>query len=328
MNFNISYLLAAIHEPEGARHVFETMCSDLIYEEHNNGKSLSKVEFGHIEGELKNLEVNDEKLQYIEMNGTLYPVRTHGGDGGLDIIIEDADNWIVYQCKFFIDGLVFDNSKKRHTQIQNSFDASVKTAKKYNKKIVKWYLCIPINLSNDEREKEWNNFKSANKSKVELIDIIHRPNFSALLRRHKDVFDAYFSIFTPTAMNKMELRKLLIDYKDEIWKSYPILCVPLPPEKLPFLESITYQYRELFNSIDSLFKAYNNEFGDLFNKIDTLSAETQKLKEEFDFIKGDVDHKKYDKFRIKIDKNIEELRSYRDTIESFCTYIKKIIENL
>jgi hypothetical protein len=80
-------------------------------------------------------------------------VRVVQGDGGIDVHIgdpTDPDGIEVYQCKFFPLGL--DESQK--AQIRRSFQACLGSTKFKTKK---WTLCLPLDLSFDEKKwfKDW-----------------------------------------------------------------------------------------------------------------------------------------------------------------------------
>src|SRR5262245_9600702 len=72
-------------------------------------------------------------------------VRVQRGDKGIDVHVGEltaTDGIEVYQCKFFPDGL--DNSQK--SQIRDSF-----TVCRTNFKLKRWTLCLPLDLSVEEK---------------------------------------------------------------------------------------------------------------------------------------------------------------------------------
>ena len=77
-------------------------------------------------------------------------VRPSQGDGGIDCILEEKENLIVWQCKYFIREI--GDSQK------NQIRESLKSFKKTGYSPQKWIFCLPIDLSLKERD-WWDNFR-------------------------------------------------------------------------------------------------------------------------------------------------------------------------
>ncbi|WP_304509170.1 ABC-three component system protein [Anaerotignum sp.] len=94
-----------------------------------------------------------------------YAVQASPGDDGIDVLVGDLDkHMIVYQCKYFIDGI----GATQKSQIKESYKT---VTEKY--KVAEWYLCVPI-LFTVENHKWWSNWKTEKQQddnlKVELMD--------------------------------------------------------------------------------------------------------------------------------------------------------------
>lgn len=86
-------------------------------------------------------------------------VRIHQGDGGIDVYVgevSDPSGIEVYQCKFFAQGL----KDSQKAQIRNSFKQCHENT---NFKLKKWTLCLPIDLSMEEKIwfENWKNEQSS-----------------------------------------------------------------------------------------------------------------------------------------------------------------------
>ncbi len=96
---------------EGARGIFEKICSELFY-----------AWFGE----------------------NAHNIRVSQGDSGIDVLVGDFSKPIEnYQCKYFIDGI--GDSQKQ--QIRSSFESAVNSK---NYKMKKWVLCVPCCLTAKE----------------------------------------------------------------------------------------------------------------------------------------------------------------------------------
>ncbi len=114
-------------------------------------------------------EKNEYHAKFISNNGS-------GGDGGVEAYWQfDNDDEYAIQSKYFIDG--FDNAQVN--QIKDSID----TALKYHPNIKKYYICIPIELTNkrngkglSQREK-FENIKQKYNIEIILWDAFELKNF-------------------------------------------------------------------------------------------------------------------------------------------------------
>lgn len=108
------------HTDEGAREVFEKVCTQLF-----------QAQFG----------------------GDAHRIRVCQGDGGIDILVGDFSKEVdIYQCKYFIDGV----GESQQQQIRESYDKA-KSSPDY--KIKSWYLCIPCQL-NIKEFSWWSSWKN------------------------------------------------------------------------------------------------------------------------------------------------------------------------
>ena len=124
----------SIHGEEGSRSKFENLMYDLLCYEYPS-----------------------EKVHKTDSS--------RGGDGGIDIFVERDGGVDIYQCKFFLDKV----ENVQWNQISNSFDSSLKTAKKDDIKVMKWYLCTPFISNRDPVGpwKRWNQFVNENVERIE-----------------------------------------------------------------------------------------------------------------------------------------------------------------
>ncbi|PGZ24554.1 hypothetical protein COE50_29505 [Bacillus anthracis] len=124
-------------------------------------------------------------------NEDVYPVRPNPGDGGIDVLVEHNDGTeTIVQCKFFLDGI--GTSQKK--QINKSYERAIETK---NNLMKTWVLCIPCDLSLNEREwwKTWkdkkkNEFKQRNNR--ELIIKLHDEKELIKMLKKYQLFDEYF----------------------------------------------------------------------------------------------------------------------------------------
>ena len=104
------------------------------------------------------------------------------GDAGIDVYIgelTDPDGIHVYQCKFFPQGL--EDSQK--SQIRQSFQRCRDNGKF---RLQKWTLCLPVDLSVDEKRwfEEWRSKQSA--SEVVISDPWGAMKLAGLLYQEKN----------------------------------------------------------------------------------------------------------------------------------------------
>ncbi len=317
----VNHLLVGFHGEEAARHVFEKICGALIYEEVSD--KIGSLNLDSFDTKIQNQRT--EVIKYPTSAGNVLAVRTTQGDGGLDIIKEENNNWIVYQCKFFKDSPIDKASRKR--QIEDSFTTALETAKKYGKTIVEWVLCVPLDLSNNEREVFWKNFVSFHQKDVEVIRIMPNSEISSLLIKHKHIYKHYFPSINQE-INRKKMYDLLKEFNMKIMDTTCILARPGYSEKLPSLLKITDDYEILFNTYDSIFRPYKKQMHKLFGKMDETSVKAQKLKREFQTWKTpDITN---------LDKRTIEMQSYyREVIEAeikkldtLQIEIKKVIDDI
>ncbi|MGG2082594.1 hypothetical protein [Lysinibacillus pakistanensis] len=151
--------LQLIYGVAGAREKFEELCKSLI----------------------KN------KFKEREVKG----VRPNPGDGGIDIIVGKwtDENVDIYQCKYFINGI----GESQKNNIRDSFKRVLKTVEENGSKINKWHLCVPIELTNEERN--WfDNWKEENEKEdlqIELIDA-HDISMDLMKPEHFHIYCEYF----------------------------------------------------------------------------------------------------------------------------------------
>lgn len=120
-----------------------------------------------------------------------YAVQASPGDDGIDVLIGDlSGKIIVYQCKYFVDGI----GDVQKAQIRESYKT---VTGKYD--VVEWYLCIPI-LFTVENHKWWSEWKNKKQQKDNLI--IDFVDGSRLLLLLKDC-DMYNEIFDEDIRNML-----------------------------------------------------------------------------------------------------------------------------
>jgi len=135
---------------EGARNIFEEVC----YKVYKN-------------------EYRDAEVKRV---------RVHQGDGGIDVYIDDADRYIVVQCKFFRYGI--DDSQK--DQIRDSFKSVDKT------NLSEWILCIPIIMS-DKEASWWRGWKKRKESEFGIKIKLHDEDDLIDLLKQYNLYDDYFN---------------------------------------------------------------------------------------------------------------------------------------
>lgn len=112
-----------------------------------------------------------------------YAVQASPGDDGIDVLVGDLDgDIIVYQCKYFIDGI----GDTQKAQIRESYKT---VTKNYN--VVEWYLCIPI-LFTVDNHKWWSEWKNKKQQKDNIkIDFFDGSRLLMLLKEC-DMYDKIF----------------------------------------------------------------------------------------------------------------------------------------
>jgi predicted helicase len=81
--------------------------------------------------------------------------RRNPGDWGIDVICGKLeDNNIIWQCKFFLDGI----GESQKNQIRKSYNDVLRKSREKHFKILRWILCLPIDFSTDEFQ-WWNKWK-------------------------------------------------------------------------------------------------------------------------------------------------------------------------
>lgn len=98
-----------------------------------------------------------------------------GGDGGVDLLVEYPHKIIVYQLKYFPEGISTPSRKK---QIQESFNRAMKTTSPKE-----WWLCIPSKLTRAQRQF----VMDLPGDRDVVIRILDRPRIDALLLKYPDV---------------------------------------------------------------------------------------------------------------------------------------------
>lgn len=176
--------LQLIYGVAGAREKFEELCISLI----------------------KN--INEGK---IGVSG----VRANPGDGGIDIFVgEWTDEKVdIYQCKYFINGI--GDSQKEN--IRKSFKRVLGTVEDKTK-INKWYLCLPIELTNDEK-KWFDNWKSEEeKSKNLNIELMDAHDISLQLMKPENfhIYCEYFKQAVTKPIVVPHIRSLYEDFSGEV----------------------------------------------------------------------------------------------------------------
>ncbi|PFY80044.1 hypothetical protein [Bacillus toyonensis] len=174
-------LASALHSKygDGARYMFESLCGALILDE-----SLYK-------------KTNVFKFA---KDGQVFSIAVSKGDGGLDIVHQSGDEWIVFQCKFLF------KISLGQSDYKNSFDTALKTAKEHSKKIKKWVLCIPKDLSPKEF-KDWEEFKAENKKLVSQIELIPQNILISTLNQNINIRDLYVTSSVNSITMSLPIKK-------------------------------------------------------------------------------------------------------------------------
>jgi hypothetical protein len=143
-------------------------------------------------------------------------VRIVQGDGGIDVYVGElsgSDGTEVYQCKFFPQGI--DDAQKK--QIRESF-ARCRDSTKFRTR--KWTLCLPIDLSLDEKRwfEEWRAKQAS--SGIAIEDPWGAMKLEGLLYQEKNrgLKEAYFKEEHLTQIREMHglLQRLLPDIAERL----------------------------------------------------------------------------------------------------------------
>lgn len=112
-----------------------------------------------------------------------YAVQASPGDDGIDVLVGDLNgDIIVYQCKYFIDGI----GDAQKAQIRESYKT---VTENYN--VVEWYLCVPV-LYTVENHKWWSEWKNKKQQKDNLkIDFFDGSRLLMFLKEC-DMYDEIF----------------------------------------------------------------------------------------------------------------------------------------
>ena len=112
-----------------------------------------------------------------------YAVQASPGDDGIDVLVGDLDGEIiVYQCKYFIEGI----GDAQKAQIRESYKT---VTENYN--VVEWYLCVPI-LFTVDNHKWWSEWKNKKQQKDNVkIDFFDGSRLLMLLKEC-DMYDEIF----------------------------------------------------------------------------------------------------------------------------------------
>lgn len=140
------------HTDEGARSIFEKICTQLLHARH---------------GEVA------------------HNIRVSQGDGGIDILVGDLNNPIEnYQCKYFVDGIA--DSQK--AQIRESFKTAINSTEY---KMKQWILCVPCEMSAKEFS-WWSEWKGKTEKLHNIIISLYDGSYLISQLKRYDLFDTLF----------------------------------------------------------------------------------------------------------------------------------------
>lgn len=112
-----------------------------------------------------------------------YAVQASPGDDGIDVLVGDLDgDIIVYQCKYFIDGI----GDTQKAQIRESYKT---VTERYN--VVEWYLCVPI-LYTVDNHKWWSEWKNKKQQKDNVKIDFYDGSRLLMLLKECDMYDEIF----------------------------------------------------------------------------------------------------------------------------------------
>lgn len=333
---NIDKLLTGFYGEEAARGIFEFLCGLFVL---NKTKHLNydMVSIDEIIKSQKIFLSNTNCLDYednnLHINKNVFHMQTRQGDGGLDILVELDNFWIVYQCKFFTDKLVESKKQKnkkneytktsRITQIENSFDTAIKTANKLNKKIIKWVLCVPRDLN--DLEKQWfDDFKNNNRDTCKEIEFIGNLQLSDWLIQNEKIMNHYFR-GNQSKVSELDVFKKFKRYKEGF--TYDLINAYSPSARS---ESCLNNPKEIYLFFEHI-KGFKEQFYkvlDLFLEIDeraNLNKEQYEAYKTNLMAKDDIREKHGDNID-KEAKKIEKLTK-KENINEYKSFLKKINEN-
>lgn len=148
---------------------------------------------------------------FQKLYSNAYPVREKQGDGGIDVFVGNfTDQIIVYQCKYFIDGI----GESQKSQIRNSFKKAVESI---DYTLGAWYLCIPCDLTIEENQ-WWASWKcqSEKEHKINIEVIVGSRLLSRL--QETQLYNKYFNAVTIDSNLFKEI--ISKDKKEEINKKF------------------------------------------------------------------------------------------------------------
>lgn len=143
---------------------------------------------------------------FQNMHENAYAVLASPGDDGIDILVGDLNGEIVvYQCKYFIDGI----KDAQKSQIKESYKT---VTGKYT--VIKWYLCVPI-LFTVDNHKWWSDWKTSKQQKDRIeIDYFDGSRLLMLLKK----CDMYNNFFDEDIRNALkEIQEYLCSEYDRIY---------------------------------------------------------------------------------------------------------------
>lgn len=151
------------HTVEGARSIFEKICTQLLQARHG---------------------------------ADAHNIRISQGDGGIDILVGDFNSPIEnYQCKFFIDGI--DDSQK--TQIRESFNRAINST---DYKMKQWILCVPCELSAKEFS-WWSEWKGKKKKLHNVQISLYEGSYLISQLKKYDLYDESFDNDTKQRLDEI-----------------------------------------------------------------------------------------------------------------------------
>lgn len=122
-----------------------------------------------------------------------YPVQAFPGDDGIDILVGNlSEPIIVFQCKYFINGI----QQAQKSQIKESYKM---VTEKY--KVKEWYLCVP-NVFTVKDHKWWSEWKTSNQESTDIE--IGLFEGSLLIGKLKN-YEMYNTIFDEDIRNSLSI---------------------------------------------------------------------------------------------------------------------------
>ena len=209
------------HGDAGAREIFEKICTQLI-----------QARYG----------------------SEAHNIRTSHGDEGIDILVGDFQKPIeVYQCKFFLDGIM--DSQK--TQIRRSFETAIE-AEDYHMR--RWVLCVPCCLS--AKEFKWWSVWKVEKQKIYGLEIELYDGQYLLgeLKKH-NIYNQAFDNETQQKLDK------ILDYlnneKERLSEEIVVMLGEIEPDDYKEMIFVKKLENAKINMIDGCKRDfYNAEFAE------------------------------------------------------------------